>query len=109
MIRVLTFVIVRSFTTFGIVEATKIAKMAKKAWRSQRVKARPAPSYNFNRRERYGEYHPEVPPPGVAPAVGTAPPALSAFVRQVCDVCGRTGHSEPTCYQAHPELRPIRP
>lgn len=97
-------------TTFGIAEASKIAKMAKKAWRSQKVKARPAPSFKLYPAKRYGEYRPAVPPPGAAPAAGTLPPqVLPAFTRQTCVICGRTGHSEPTCYQSHPELRPIRP
>ncbi len=101
--------IVRSLTTCGIAEASKVAKVAKKAWRSQKVKAKALPSFKVYSK-RFSEYRPAVPPPGAAPAAATLPPQpVQVYNRPPCVVCGRTGHTEPTCYQAHPELRPVRP
>jgi hypothetical protein len=100
--------VARSLATFGIAEASKVAKMAKKAWKSQKVKAKALPSFKVYPR-RYREYHPAVPPHGAAPAAVNQPTQpRPAYVSQVCPVCGRLGHTEPTCYQAHPELRPVR-
>ena len=100
--------VARSLATFGIAGASKVAKMAKKAWKSQKTKAKALPSFKVYPR-RYREYHPAVPPPGAAPAVvNQLTQPRPAYVSQVCPVCGRLGHTEPTCYQAHPELRPLR-
>ena len=101
----------RSLTSFGIADATKIAKLAKKAWREKKSKSKALPSFKpFPK--RYGDYRPVAAPPVPAPVAVPLPAqvAPSYAPRTACTVCFRTGHSEPTCYLAHPELRPaIRP
>ena len=85
----------KSLAIFGIAEASKVAKLARKAWRSQKVKVKPPPQPSFKvYARRYGEYRTAVPPPGAAPATLPLPTQpLSPFVRQTCVICGRTGHS----------------
>ena len=95
--------VVKALILNGIGEASKIGKIAKKAWHVKKTKAKPSLAYKtWGKRAWQGGF----PPPAVNPAV-VAPSALVAPVRTPCPVCGRTGHVEATCYQAHPELRVV--
>ena len=96
--------LVKALTLNGIGEGAKIAKIAKKAWHVKKTKAKPSLAYKtWGKRPWQGG----LPTPAVTPAV-VAPSAPIAPIRTPCPVCGRTGHIEATCYQAHPELRVVR-
>jgi hypothetical protein len=96
-----------ALTLHGIGEAHKIVKLAKKAWRFKKSKLKAPPPYRaWGKRVWQGG----APVVAASPAAATLTPAASTtFTRPVCPVCGRTGHTEATCYTAHPELRVTKP
>ena len=105
--------LVKSMTLIGIGEAAKIGKIAKKAWKNQKAKAKPLPQFKLwgQRRWNHG-VPPASAPPGAAPNVAPPlPQAMPGYTpRLTCSFCARSGHIEATCYMAHPEMRPaMRP
>ena len=97
--------VLAALTLHQIGGAAKIAGLAKKAWRPQKVKK---PVYNgYHKKWPVGA--PALPTPPVSPAVPVLPATTTITGRPMCPVCGRTGHNEATCYVAHPELRVVRP
>ncbi len=86
--------------------ASKIAGVAKKAWRPQKTK-KPVQYNGYQKRWAVGA--PALPTPPASPAVPVTSVPTGPSGRPMCPVCGRTGHNEATCYVAHPELRVVRP
>ena len=102
--------LVKSMSLNGIGEAAKIAKIAKKAWKNQKAKAKPQPQFKLWGQRRWNHGVPPVSaPPNAAPAAAPPlPQALPGYAsRLMCSHCGRSGHIEATCYVAHPEMRQI--
>ena len=94
----------KAFTLNGIGEASKIARIVKKAWKAKKAKLKTQSSYKtWGKRAWQGG-----PPPTAA--VTVVPPSTPATAptyppHPLCATCGRTGHSEATCFLSHPELR----
>ena len=101
--------VAKALTLHGIGEASKIAKIAKKAWRPKKSKIKSTPPYKpwGGKRAWQGSPLPVTATPTVAPPAPAAP--STCVSRPLCQVCGRTGHNEATCYTAHPELRVVKP
>lgn len=92
-----------SLTSSGIADASKIAKLAKKAWREKKSKPK-LPSYKLFPKG-YSSYKPLAAAPAAAPPAAVQPAPVYAQ-RIVCSVCGRPGHTDVNCWTAHPEMRP---
>ena len=99
--------LVSSLASAGIAEAGKIAKLAKRAWREKKTKPK-LPSYRLFPKG-YGSYRPSAVAPAAAPAAApTAAQAAPLYApRPPCPVCGRTGHTEATCWTSHPDMKPV--
>ena len=97
--------LVKALSLNGIGEASKIAKIAKRAWKVKKpkLKAQPSPFKLWGKRMWQGS----PPPIEAAPVAPLWSPSYTP--RPPCSVCGRTGHNEATCFIAHPELRVVKP
>ena len=101
--------LVKALSLNGIGEASKIAKIAKKAWRVKKpkLKVQPSPIKLWGKRMWQGSPLPIAAAPAAPPPPPVVTPAYTP--RPPCSVCGRTGHNEATCFIAHPELRVVKP
>ena len=100
--------VAKALILHGIGEASKIAKIAKKAWRPKKTKIKPTPYKQWGGKRAWQNPLPAAGIPPVIPPASAAPGPAGAS-RPLCQVCGRTGHNEATCYTAHPELRVTKP
>ena len=98
--------VLAALTLHQIGGASKIAGMAKKAWRPQKIK-KPVLYNGYQKRWPTGAS--ALPTPPASPVVPAPSVPVGSSGRPMCPVCGRTGHNEATCYVAHPELRVVRP
>ena len=100
--------LLKAFTLNAIGEASKIARTAKKAWKAKKSKLKTQPSFKaWGKRVWQGGPPPAVAAPVAQPLTPVTTPSYPP--RPLCATCGRTGHSEATCFSTHPELREVKP